>query len=592
MIDKSKPSLQDFSTIRTNVERCKQDFDLTDSSNAFYFLALNLILGLQDDEIEDSITDSHYLKCVGKRGGHDRGIDVVYIDNNDNIATIHFFNFKYTENFNKTTDFFPSNEIDKILTFLRGLMSRDSALEDTVNPVLYSKVEEIWEIFQKQNPNFVIHLCSNSYYGLEPSEKERFERGINEHSNFRIEYHFMDSLISLLTRKNKRIVNAKLRAIDKMFYEKSDGDIRALVGSFDVRDLIRIVLDNEGVRENTDILDYQELRNYQILEDAFEDNVRIYLKQRSKINRNIKRTALSDENHRFFYYNNGITITCSNFSYPKSLRSPIVELENIQIVNGSQTVHALYEAFLEDPSKFEDIEILCRIYQTQNSALSTQIAEYTNSQNPVKSRDIRSIDSVQQKLEKEFLAKDLYYERKKNQHSDKPKFKRIDAEKTGQVLMAFFKEMPSEAKNQKRAIFAEMYDTIFHDDLTADNVMLAYMLFEKIENEKNKEKSQILSNSNTSYADFYLSHSTYWILYFLGKIARLYSLDLEYTRMEQIWELFPNVRKLIEYLCKKEQDYLEKKGDKFSYQLFFKYNKPKKYFEELTENEVRSIVGA
>ena len=50
---------------------------------------------------------------------------------------------------------------------------------------------------------------------------------------------------------------------------------------------------------------------------------------------------------RFFYYNNGITVTCSHFEYPKQVRNPIINLENLQIVNGSQTIHALFEAFNE-----------------------------------------------------------------------------------------------------------------------------------------------------------------------------------------------------------------------------------------------------
>lgn len=591
MNNERKPSLQDFSTISTNVEKYKQDFNLTNSSNAFYFFALNLILGLQDDEIDDSITDSHYLKCSGKESGRDSGIDVACIENSNDIHTIHFFNFKYTEKFDKITDYFPSKEIEKIFDFLRNLISRNTDLEFNVNPVLYSKVTEIWDIFKKDSPKFVIHLCSNSYKGLEPNEKLRFEKGISEYSNFTIKYHLMDDFITLLTKKNGQEINAKIRGNQKTFYEQSNGDIRALIGSFDARDLIRIVLNNADLREITDIPDYQILKDHNILEDAFEDNVRVYLKQRSKINRNIKKTALSDNNYLFFYYNNGITITCSKFSYA-TFKFPIIELKNIQIVNGSQTIHALYEAFVEDFTKLEGIELLCRIYETQNTTLSTQIAEYTNSQNPVKSRDIRSIDLVQQKLEQEFLAKDMYYERKKNQYSDKPKSKRIDAEKSGQVLMALFHEMPSDAKNRKDIIFGDMYETIFHDNITADNVLLAYVLFEKIEAEKKKEKELALSNINGSYSDFYLSYATYWILYFLGEIAKFYSITLEYKNVDEIWRLFPKIKKIIEYFCEKERNYLDKKKEEFSYQKFFKYARPKKYYEELiTENKLESLIG-
>ncbi|MBD1836941.1 AIPR family protein [Coleofasciculus sp. FACHB-501] len=409
------PSLQDFSLIHTNVQKYKKDFKLESDSSAFSYFVLNLLLGLQDDEIEDAITDNNLLREIGKGSGHDRGIDAVHIDYEDvsEKPKIYLFNFKYTSQFQKTKNNLPSVEIDKITGFITDLFLQEESIKDTVNQALYSRVGEIWKILDDVNPSFAVYMYANYYLGLEKLEKERFERAIGRHSNFEVKYYLIEDLINLIQRKSRRKINAKLRAINKNIFEKSDGDVRALIVNVDARDIIRIVLNDESVRNDVNLTNYSDLKKYSLLEDAFEDNVRVYLKQRSKINRNIKRTALSDENRRFFYFNNGITITCDRFEYPTTIRSPIIELENIQIVNGSQTIHALHEAFLEDSSKFEDIEILCRIYETKNTVLSTSIAEYTNSQNPVKSRDVRSIDFIQQKLEQEFLAKGLYYERKK-----------------------------------------------------------------------------------------------------------------------------------------------------------------------------------
>jgi AIPR protein len=477
------PSLQDFSTINSHVSRIKDDLN-KEPQDVFYYFVLEIILGLQDDEIEDSITDSDYLIKNGKGGGHDRGIDAIYIDDSDVKPVVHFFNCKYTNEFEKISNNFPSGEIDKIVNFVNALISRDDALATTVNPVLFAKVEEIWKIFQIVNPNFEIHLCANLYQGLTPDEKSRFEREINVHSNFVIRYHLIDEYVSLLTRRGKRFVNAKFKGIDKNNFEKSDGDIRALIVNIDARDLVRIVLDNEEIRNKVDISNYEDLTQFNILEDAFEDNVRVYLRQRSRVNRNIKNTILSDDNHRFFCFNNGITITCDKFTYPKTQRSPLIELENLQVVNGSQTIHTLYEAFQENQEQLENVDLLCRIYETRSGELSTNIAEYTNSQNPAISRDIRSIDYAQQKLESELLTKNLYYERKKNQYAGQPRSSRIDAEKLGQVLFAFYNKMPAEAKNKKRLIFAEKYEEIFNDNINADRALLAYRLFEKIEEYK------------------------------------------------------------------------------------------------------------
>lgn len=478
------PSLQDFSLIKTHVDKVAKEKELSQPSLGFMLFALDLILGLQEDEIEDAMTDTAYLLERGGAKGHDRGIDAVFIDEAEAPATIHLFNFKYTDNFKKTGNNFPSGEIDKINGFLSSIMQMDDQLKATVSPPLYSKVQDIWSLFSDHNPKFVVHICGNYYRGFEPLEQKRFEREIERYSNFQIQYHLIPWLVSRLTRKGKQSVHARIRAIDRNLFEKSDGDIRALVADVDARDLLRIVMDDDDIRREADFRDFTVLQRHKILEDAFEDNVRVYLKQRSKINRNIKETALSDEAHRFFYFNNGITITCSHFDYPKQLRSPIIELENLQVVNGSQTIHALFDAFKENPDKFESMDVLCRVYETRNESLSTNIAEYTNSQNPVKSRDIRSNDFVQKKLERELEALGFFYERKKGQYAGKPKAKRIDAEKAGQAMLAFLNKMPAEAKDAKRIIFAEKYDDIFTDNITADTVLLAANLFVEIENRK------------------------------------------------------------------------------------------------------------
>ena len=79
----------------------------------------------------------------------------------------------------------------------------------------------------------------------------------------------------------------KIKGIDRGYFEKSDGNIRALIVNVDARDLIRIVLDDEVVRNKADMNDseYEGIKSFQVLEDAFDNNVRTYLKK-SSINKN------------------------------------------------------------------------------------------------------------------------------------------------------------------------------------------------------------------------------------------------------------------------------------------------------------------
>lgn len=585
-----KPNIQDFSTVDTSLNKIKEEFGLKSKISAFYYYVLDLLLNLQEDEIRESITDTNYVLETEGGAGHDRGIDAVYIEQTETKNKIHIFNFKYAESFDKTNAHFPAGEIDKILGFLSALMSQDKKYPDNVNLVLADKMKAIWEIFKTENPDFVIHICSNRYFPFEKNEKERFEREVHKNSNFEIKYHMMEELVNLLTKKGKLIVNAKIQAIDRQFFERADGDVRALIVNVDVSDLLRICVDNEDARNNSNLEDIKILKNYEILDDAFEDNVRVYLKQRSKINRNIKSTALSDESHRLFYYNNGITITCSHFEYPSgSRRSPIIDLQDLQVVNGSQSIHALFEAFQEDPTRFENMTILCRIYETRNIQLSTNIAEYTNSQNPVKTRDIRSIDFIQTKLEKELEALGYFYERKKNQYSGKPKNKRLDSEKVGQVLMSFYNEMPAEAKDKKRLIFAEKYDDVFPDSINADKILLAIFLFKKIDDEKARIRQRIFKDGKIDFSVYKqegtLLYSTYWILYILHKIVTFLKIELSKENTDQIWKYYPVSVAIIKDIWAKEIENEKDAAGAVAYEPFFKKNKPMKYLTQILDTD-------
>jgi len=222
--------------------------------------------------------------------------------------------------------------------------------------------------------------------------------------------------------------------------------------------------------------------------------------------------------------------------------------------------------------------------------LTTRIAEYTNSQNPVCSRDIRSIDFVQQKLEKELFAKGYYYERKKSQFSHHNKGQRIDAEKTGQILLSFLNKMPSEAKNQKSEIFASRYEEIFNDSINADKVLLGIKLFERIENSKNSFKEKLINGIDEDQKSSYLSYASYWLLFFLSELAIRKNIQFEESQLETIWSLYSNVQLLIENLIQKEKYVMAKKNDKYSHVAFFKHNRPKKLYEDMTNDEIASFL--
>jgi hypothetical protein len=253
-------------------------------------------------------------------------------------------------------------------------------------------------------------------------------------------------------------------------------------------------------------------------------------------------------------------------------------LENFQIVNGSQTIHALFEAFTEKPEGFERISILCRIYETRNPELSVNIAEYTNSQNPVTSRDIRSNDYLQRKLETELKALGYNYERKKGQHSASPKETRIDAEKAGQSLLAFFNKMPAEAKTSKRVIFAEKYEEIFGNNITADSVLLATSLFNEIERRKLQRRAQLAADITNYEIESFILHASYYILYILSEFAEKHGVRKEFRNFNKILDFYDEGLSVLRTTVTKEMTDLQ---ELYSHRSLFNSSQSKMYIQRL-----------
>jgi folylpolyglutamate synthase/dihydropteroate synthase len=72
------PNLSSFGVLKQKVNKHKEDLKLETDTEAFTRLTLQAILRLNDDEVEDAITE----------GGMDGGLDAVHIGGRN----VHFFN--------------------------------------------------------------------------------------------------------------------------------------------------------------------------------------------------------------------------------------------------------------------------------------------------------------------------------------------------------------------------------------------------------------------------------------------------------------------------------------------------------------------
>jgi len=120
-----------------------------------------------------------------------------------------------------------------------------------------------------------------------------------------------------------------------------------------------------------------------------EQNVRVFLQHRGKVNKGIRAT-IENEPDMFFSYNNGITATAEEVEIDDDGgRLLLRRLKNFQIVNGGQTtasIHAAQRRKMDVSRTFVQMK-LSVVDPDRANKLVPRISEFANSQNRVSAAD-------------------------------------------------------------------------------------------------------------------------------------------------------------------------------------------------------------
>ena len=530
------PNLQSFSMLRKLVYKYQSDYGLEKLGDAFDWVALQAILGLNTKEIDDAIVDDSM----------DGGIDAIYINGSD----VHILTFTYTDDFNKTGHNFPQNKLDNLATTFRAIIEKRLGEED-VNPALWDKVQEIWHVFVRGPIGFYFHICSNKE---KPDEGAR-KRLESELANFHIKdiaYWNLEDIVTLILQKQRQPVNGNLRFIHRSYFSKSDGPLKATVATIRAAELINLARDPE---------DSTKLNEY-----IFDDNIRVDLGIKNPVNQGIYESTLSDNNYEFWYLNNGITIVCDECLYTPNSDAPTATLRNVQIVNGGQTTRTLFHSYQSNAKKMEQVDVLVRIIETGEKSISERVSEAANRQTPVRTRDLHANDWIQKKLENEFEALGYFYERKRNQHAEEEVGKRLDAEEVGQVWLAYELDMPSEARDQKATIFGTKYDDIFDEEqITAEKLLFAFDLYRPLDKEKRLIQRKKRKKENVTDQEAFFSLATFHILNGMKVISKNQGLNLS------LEDDYKSARaRAIEIIGEVVEKERKERGEAYTHDRFFK----------------------
>lgn len=135
-----------------------------------------------------------------------------------------------------------------------------------------------------------------------------------------------------------------------------------------------------------------------------ESNVRSFLQFRANINKGIRKTIQTSP-EKFFAYNNGLTATADHIEFDKN--GFIINLKNLQIVNGGQTTVSLYQTRRNNKFDLDKISVQMKLNWIQDVSVEdeivTSISRYANSQNKVNDSDFFSNHPFHRRFEQQSL---------------------------------------------------------------------------------------------------------------------------------------------------------------------------------------------
>lgn len=364
----------------------------------------------------------------------------------------------------------------------------------------------------KSSDSLSVEEISNIFFKMDNTVKN-FDKGKYESYSEKLKCTYLNAYdelsenknISLILFTNTKITDDMKIKIDELkrkdfltdynveIYGADEIEYRITSSDFD-RDCIE--RDSIALSEANNVLKYKEngiivnikasslkkLYTKHSKNGLFSYNLREHISQKN-VDTGIESTIRSDREN-FWFYNNGITIGCEDFY----IDGYVLKLEKFSIINGAQTTTKIGESKLIDND--HDFDLVCKVVKAKSSLdnesdFIMKISEASNSQKPIKARDLKANSREQKVLQSKSaantypLAIEIKRGVKPKNYNKVEKWQRITNEYIGQLILACLLQKPGSARSGKITIFTaeKLYNQIYrreHDyDILYDLVRIA-----------------------------------------------------------------------------------------------------------------------
>jgi len=448
------------------------DFDNdNEKQKSFAFLLLGVAAYL-DIDIAEAV---QYLTD----GGNDGGFDAAYIaQSGEGILNVVLFQSKYTRDLEKDSGF-PANAVEKSVNTINNIF--DAGRQMQLNDRSKKTVDEIRSFLADGVIPYVTFVLINNGIKWNQDAQNHIDNAFKNYKQVEFVYFNHQDIIKYVNKHEKidETISLTGMAIKEDFNYKD-----VILGRVSVKEIARL-LDKYG-------------------DDLLDKNIRKYLGINA-VNKAIHDTLIDDnERLNFFFYNNGITMICSDFKYNALQKGDWkVQTRSLQIINGGQTCKTIYQVLKDNINiDFSDTTVLLRLYAVgQDKNFIEGITHATNSQNPVDFRDLKSNDEMQCLLEQGAEELGYTYKRKRDNQTNTDT---IPSSVAAEAVFAIWRKKPHLAKYRKSEFFNAYYYEIF-DDLNAAQMIIAVLIFRMCDSNRKKSSPDQDIQAQRRYSHFLLA---------------------------------------------------------------------------------------
>lgn len=461
---------------RTNehfeIEAGKSSTEVKNATNEILYMAMSASLVM--DYSEDGFFENFVITDKSISGRSELQIDAYALIETESskVKQLHIFQYKLYANDSKSAS---PVELLNFATFVNNNFVHPEFLEKPSDNEVVAEIKTKCDEFLKgrRDRRIIVycHYINNATGIYRNNEKEinnvlaRFNAD-RQLLGFSIQVYGVKEILELAREGKIQVGSESLELVNEGMYSYrlEDNSKRESLG-----------LPKKVIVGMCNVNEFIRLQNKYHHNQLYAENIRLYLGDRGNVNKDIIATITSSESLWFPYMNNGISIICDSLAIGNTNAAKHVQtftLENMQIINGCQTVNALYSAKYGENTRdnFRPANVMVRIYEINPSQtdFKMNIIKATNNQNSVKSYSLMANDPIQIRIAEVLKKFNIIYDRKgegKNIQGNQMIISMVNVALAYRAVYLFMARSLRSGLGKSRVFQKVEYDKIFNSNL-------------------------------------------------------------------------------------------------------------------------------